>query len=44
VETKRVIYNTPEHKVIFFGELTPVNEVIRLSSYRKFLFTFLQAR
>jgi len=27
VETKRVIYNTPEHKVIFFGELTPASAV-----------------
>jgi flavorubredoxin len=27
METKRVIYNTPEHKVIFFGELTPASAV-----------------
>jgi flavorubredoxin len=27
VETKRVIYDTPEHKFIFFGELTPASAV-----------------
>jgi flavorubredoxin len=27
VETKRIIYNAPEHNVIFFGELTPANAV-----------------
>jgi flavorubredoxin len=27
VETKRVIYDTPEHKVIFFEELTPASAV-----------------
>jgi flavorubredoxin len=27
METKRVIYNTPEHKVIFFEELTPASAV-----------------
>ena len=27
METKRAIYNTPEHKVIFFGELTPAHAV-----------------
>ncbi len=27
METKRVIYDTPEHKVIFFGELTPASAV-----------------
>ena len=27
METKKVIYNTPEHKVIFFEELTPASAV-----------------
>jgi flavorubredoxin len=27
VETKRIIYGTPEHKVIFFEELTPASAV-----------------
>ncbi len=27
METKRVIYNTPEHKVVFFEELTPASAV-----------------
>jgi flavorubredoxin len=27
METKRVIYNTLEHKVIFFEELTPASAV-----------------
>jgi Uncharacterized flavoproteins len=27
METKRVIYNTPEHKVIFFEDLTPASAV-----------------
>jgi hypothetical protein len=27
METKRVIYNTPEHKVIFFEEPTPASAV-----------------
>ena len=27
METKRAIYDTPEHKVIFFGELTPASAV-----------------
>jgi flavorubredoxin len=27
METKRVIHDTPEHKVIFFGELTPTSAV-----------------
>jgi len=27
METKRVIYDTPEHKVIFFEELTPASAV-----------------
>jgi hypothetical protein len=27
METQRVIYNTPEHKVSFFEELTPASAV-----------------
>ena len=27
METKRVIYDTPKHKVVFFGELTPAGAV-----------------
>jgi hypothetical protein len=27
METKNAIYNTPEHKVIFFEELTPASAV-----------------
>ena len=27
METARIIYSTPEHKVIFFGELTPATAV-----------------